>query len=194
MRKLKNYIKPLIFGIIILTITGNSCQNGYEMCTWEMETTDMNVYLGKMENPTSYDLTTHIDKLDYCKYNLLRISFKFDSKYLSHEFCSTPRDSLVGRIEDILLICNNDYNELYKTGDTLNSIIDIIYRKTNGMMTKSRLSLESYLSIKPICTFHAYLFLNHPPDTTSIQSFKLFYKETDGTTFTDTTETIYITP
>lgn len=179
-----------------MMILVNSCEKpkGDEECIWEKETTDMTVHLGKMETIDSYELSTYIEDYDTCKYNLLCIKLFFESKYLPYEVCSSPSDSLVGNIKDISLICINDYNDLYKIGDTINPIIKMVYQTANGMMIENRILLESYLSTKPICVFHAYLFLNEPPDTISKQSFNIIYKETDGTVYTDATQIIYIRP
>lgn len=191
-------MKKIIFGIITITILTYSCNKpkGDGECIWKYETTGMNLGICKMQSPTNYSLSdcSGLDSLDSCNYDVLLIGLGFDTKLLPHEVCSSTIDSIIGSIEDIIVICNNDYNNNFKENDTLNAIIDVIYNKRNGMPTKDLLSLENYLSTIPICASSIYMFLNQPPDSIALQSFKIIYKEIDGTTYTKTTKSIYITP
>ena len=191
-------MKKVIFGIIILTVLGNSCKKpkGNKECTWELETTNMHNGVCKMLSPTDYKQykCNNLDSLDTCNYDLLLIDVYFDVKYLPHDMCSTPIDSIIGTIEDITVICNNDYNQNIKKNDTINSILNVVYQEYNKGFIETPISLVSYVNNKPICTGYINLLINQPPDSVTIQSFKVVYKETDGTVFTGTTKSVYIKP
>jgi hypothetical protein len=191
---MKTKINLLIILISVVIILTNSCRRPYECCIWEKETTSMNVNVGKMNSEISYQNTTSLDSLDTCKYNLFRINMSFNTKYLPYETCSCPEDSIVGKIESILIICNNDYNSSFKSGDTINSMISCIYQKENGIYLEEPILINDYLQSYPNCNLRINLFLNQPTDTTCLQSFTIYYKETDGTIFSATTKPIYVTP
>ena len=97
-------------------------------------------------------------------------------------------------IEDIIIICKNDYNISYKKNDTINNILNVIYTKPNGVNTTVPMLLNNYLRGNPICSNGISLFLTQTPDSTSLQSFKIIYKETDGTIYTDSTQVVYLEP
>jgi transposase-like protein len=142
----------------------------------------------------TYEACSGMDSLDTCKYNYLKIGLRFESIYISQNICSSPKDSIIGKIEDIIIICENDYNNYFKINDTINDILNVIFTKTTGMPITSPLPLNDYLHTEPLCSNRIYLFLTQPPSATSIQSFKIIYKETEGTIFSATTKPIYITP
>ena len=123
-------IKQIILGIIVLTMLGNSCTKPIEECTWTKEITNMNIGICKMETQASYEDTygscIALDSMDSCVYNLLKIGMSFESTYLTQSHCSSPKDSIVGKIEDIIIICKNDYNISYKKNDTINNILNVI--------------------------------------------------------------------
>ncbi len=192
-------MKQLLF-IVLTVILINSCEKpkGDEECTWTKEIVNMNTGICKMKTQTSYENTygscIALDSLDSCVYNLLEIGMSFETIYLTQSHCSSPKDSIVGKIEDIIVICKNDYNTSYKKDDTLNSILKVIYTNPNGVNTTVPVLLNDYLQGNPICSNGISLFLTQSPDSTSLQSFKIIYKETDGTIYTDSTNIIYLEP
>jgi len=189
-------MKKLIFGIIALTVLVNSCRKpkGNEECTWKLKTTGM--VCGTCKMPSSNDYKQYkcnnLDSLDTCSYNLFLLTTYFNGEYLSHEMCSTPKDSIVGKISNITLICNYDYNQNFKKDDTINSILKVVYQQYNGGITDTPIMLDNYLVSNPICTGYINFLLTQPPDSTSIQSFKIIYKEDDGTQYQAETKPIYI--
>ena len=195
---MKTKINLLIILISVLIILTNSCRKPSDECTWTRTLTNMHTGLCKMQTTTSYEDTyeacSGMDSLDTCKYNYLKIGLRFESIYISQNICSSPKDSIIGKIEDIIIICENDYNNYFKINDTINDILNVIFTKTTGMPITSPLPLNDYLHTEPLCSNRIYLFLTQPPSATSIQSFKIIYKETEGTIFSATTKPIYVTP
>ena len=182
--------------IFILIALSPSCKKpkGEQQCIWEKETTDMHLGIGKMKFTTSYDNCNSLDSLDTCNYSLFQAGMLFDTKYLPYKVCSTPSDSLIGTIDKIYIICKNKYKNKYKINDTINDIVSLIYIKQNGMYSSIPISLNSYIQTKPVCTRGIKLFLNQPPDTTSLQMFNIIYKESNGAIYTSITKPIYINP
>lgn len=194
--KTKNII--LLIFVSALIVFTNSCRKPSDGCTWQRTLTNMHTGLCRMQTPTSYEETygacIGIDSLDTCKYDYLKIRLTFESAYVSQNTCSSPQDSIIGKIEDIIVICENDYNDNYKINDTINDILNVIYTNSKGMPIASPLPLNDYLQTNPICSDGIDLFLSQPPNITSTQSFKIYYKETDGKMFSATTVPIYIMP
>ena len=62
------------------------------------------------------------------------------------------------------------------------------------MNITSPIPLNNYLQSAPICSNNISLFIYQPPDTVSIQSFQIIYKETDGTTISFISKLIFIKP
>jgi len=193
-------MKNIIFGIIILIVVGNSCKKpkGDEECTWEREIINMHIGVCKMQTTTSYEdvygTCIGLDSIDSCRYDFIKIGISFDFTYLSQNNCSSPKDSIVGKIDEIIVVCENNYNSSYLSDDTINDILNVIYTKPNGMIITTPVSLLDYLQNDPICSNGIKLFLTQPPGALSLQSFKIIYKETDGTIFSITTKPIYVIP
>lgn len=195
---MKIKMNHLMILMSVLVIYTNSCRKPSDECTWTRTLTNMHTGLCKMQSPTSYEDTygacTGIDSFDTCKYDHLKIGLTFESVYISQNHCSSPKDSIIGKIENIVIICENDYNNYYKSNDTINDILNVIYTKTTGMFITSPVPLNDYLQTEPICSIRINLFFSQPPSIASIQYFKIIYKETDGTIFSATTKPIYVTP
>ena len=194
---MKKLIITLLVSAVIFEV---SCRRpmGLESCTWTKEISGMGTEICKMKTQTSYENDYNscsiLDSLDTCQYNLLEIKILFETKYLQTDFCSSPHDSMVGNIKNITVLSAFNYNTTHKKNDTLNDILSVVYSHPNFENTTTPIPLNEYIQNKPHCTNVIHLSLTQPPDTTSLQSFVIIYKETDGTTFTDTTKAIYVTP
>ena len=190
--KTKNII--LLIFVAVLIVFANSCKKNYESCIWENETTGMNLYLREKVDSSSYEMKDGtIDSYSTIKYNMLVIVLNFDLKLISEYTCSYPTDSVIGNIEYITVVSNHYLNN-DTISDTINNIINVIYTNSKGMPIASPLPLNNYLQTKPICSGGINLFLSQPPSVTSIQSFKIIYKETNGKMFSAATVPIYIMP
>ncbi|MBP8689700.1 hypothetical protein KBH77_05110 [Patescibacteria group bacterium] len=137
---------------------------------------------------------SNLNIYDSCSYDSLIIKLHFNTEYLSHEFCSGHKDSILGRIKKINIYTINRYNDNFTENSLLNSIFDIFFKKATYMMTQDPIALDYYLNNEPICTKDIELFLNTPPDSTSLQQFIIEYEEDNGTKYQDTTIPIYIKP
>lgn len=200
MKKYSLYLKIALF--ITLSVVFVACPEPiYYECTWEARTTNMSLNVCKSE---LYDTPIYeceeLQEYDSCSYDSLRINMFFDAEILpDQETCSSPHDSLIGFIEELLIICIKDYNNEYKSYDTINFIINVAYTKPIGLhgkyeMIESPISLQAYLTDNPLCTPSIYMFLNIPPDTTRLHQFIIVYEEDDGTKYQDTTVPVYIKP
>ncbi len=190
-------MKKIILTTLVLAFLASSCSKpkGNESCVWETQTTGMICGICKMSQPNEYKQykCNNLDSLDTCKYNLFMLSTYFNLKHLPHEVCSNPTDSIVGTIEKIFIVCNNNYNQNFKEGDTLNPIIKVVYQKYLSGFTETPIMLNDYLNSNPICTGYINFLLDQPPDTTSIQSFKIIYQESTGSKYECETVPVYIT-
>lgn len=188
--KTKMYL--LIIAFLILTIFTSSCKKHYESCIWEMETIAMNVYIKEKTDSSSYEMIDGtIDSFETLKYNKIAIMLNFNLKLVSEYTCSAPIDSVIGRI-DYLTVTANYYCNNDTILDTINDLIKVRIKYINGEEIIENLNNISLLH--PRCNTNLYLYLNTPTDTTCLQSFTIFYKETDGTIFTTTTNPVYIIP
>lgn len=175
--------------MIILT---NSCRRHYDSCTWENETTAMNVYLGEKVDSSSYEIKYGtIDSFITIKYNMIAIILNFNLKLISDFTCSAPTDSVVGNIDYLTVVANYYYNN-DTILDTISDIIKVRIKYLNN--EEVLLNLDNISILQPRCNANIYLFLNSPTDTSCLQSFTIYYKDTDGTVFTATTNPIYVTP
>ncbi|MDI3546215.1 MAG: hypothetical protein PWP68_1632 [Rikenellaceae bacterium] len=152
----------------------------------------MNVYLGEKVDSSSYEIKYGtIDSFITIKYNMIAIILNFNLKLISDFTCSAPTDSVVGNIDYLTVVANYYYNN-----DTiLDTISDIIKVRIKYLNNEEVLfNLDNISILQPRYNANIYLFLNSPTDTTCLQSFTIYYKETDGTIFSATTKPIYITP
>jgi len=199
MKKYNLYLKIALF--IFISVILVACPNKPDECTWKTRTTKMFLDICK---PYTYNIPHYeceeLQNYDSCRYDSLRINISFESEVLpNQEVCSSPHDSLIGFIDNLVVICKNDYNSEYQSHNTINSIIDIIYLIPLGShgkyeMTETPISLQSFLANNPTCTGGIYMFLNTPPDTTHLQQFIIIYEEDNGKKYQDTTKPIYIKP
>lgn len=177
--KTKN--KILMTFIFLLIIFTNSCKKpkGDEYCTWSSETTALSCNLNYAIN-------------DSCKYDSLQMTLRFDTKYIGEwPPCGTYIDSVIGNIEYLNITAN------YYTGNdtVIDTINDIIKFKINYYNGETISNNQSYINLfHPRCHSYIYLFLSSPTDMTCLQSFTISYKESDGTTYSATTNPIYVTP
>lgn len=177
---------------VVLIIFTNSCKKHYESCTLEKETTTMNVYLREKVDTSSFEMIDGIiDSYDTLKYNKVAIMLNFNLNLVSNYTCSTPTDSVIGNI-DYLTVTANYYCNNDTILDTINDIIKIRIIYLNGEEILSNLDDISILN--PKCNANVYMYFNSPTGTSCLQSFTIFYKETDGTIYTATTNTVYIIP
>jgi hypothetical protein len=144
------------------------------------------------EAPNEYKTHNLLKDKDTCNYNLLSIVLTFKPEILPHETCSTPHDSLVGYITDINIIVNDDYNEEYKAGDTINTIINIVYNSQNAWPTDTPITLNDYIISNPNCSFAIYAMLTSPPEISSEVSFSVIYREESGSEYTGITNNVII--
>jgi hypothetical protein len=178
---MKTKMNLLMILISVLIIFTNSCKKpkGDKYCTWSSETTALSSYI-------NYDIN------DTCKYDSLQITLKFDTKYIGEwPPCGTYNDSVVGNIEYLNVIAN-----FFVGNDTVvDTINDIIKFKINYYNGETIANNQSFMNLShPRCHSYIYLFLIAPTDTTCLQSFTIYYKETDGTVYSATTKPIYVTP
>jgi hypothetical protein len=179
--KMKTKMNLLMVLISFLIVFTNSCKKpkGDKYCTWSSKTTALSCILNCAIN-------------DSCKYDSLKMTLRFDTKYMGEwPPCGTYDDSVVGNIESLNIIAN------YYTGngtsrDTINDIIKFKINYYNGETISNNLS---YINLfHPRCHSYICLFLSSTTDTTCLQSFTISYKESDGTIYTTTTNPIYVTP
>jgi hypothetical protein len=197
MKKYSLYLKIALF--ITLSVVFVACPEPiYEECTWERKTTGMIGFVAKGDKSIITDDYSHnfiyLNINDTCSYDSLIINLHFNTEYISQKTCSSPQDSIVGKIRKLNIFCINKYNDNFIENSLLNSFIDVFYEKENGMMSQEPIFLDSYLAIDPICNASIELFLNLPPDTTRLQQFIIEYEEDDGTKYQDTTQSIYVKP
>ncbi len=186
--------KLIIFGIIALTVLVNSCKKpkGDEECTREVQTTDMNLYLKPRIDTIGLELDYGvIEEYSEVKYNKFAISLNFGVKKVSDNVCSTPTDSVIGRIDNINVIVNYLSNNDTIT-DTINSLV-----KYNIPYINNSSEFDDLSNIKvnnPLCSGGINLYFNTVTDTNFLQFFTIEYYEIDGTFFTGTTKPIYLRP
>ena len=188
--KTKNII--LLIFVAVLIVFANSCKKNYESCIWENETTHMNLYLREKIDSSSYEMKDGtIDSYSTIKYNMIIIVLNFDLKLISDFTCSNPTDSVIGNIEYITVVSNHYLNN-DTISDTINNIINARIRYLNN--EEIIVNLNDLSLLHPRCNANIYLYLNSPIDSTCLQSFTIYYKETNGKMFSETTVPIYITP
>ncbi len=197
MKKYNLYLKTTLF--IFISVILVACPHKPDECTWLRKTTDMIVGVceGNISNITddySHSCCSNLNIYDTCIYDSLIIKLHFNWEYISREVCSSPHDSVIGRIKKINIYTINRYNDDFTENSLLNPIFDIFYEKGIGMMSKEPIAFDYYLNNDPICNTDMELFLNIPPDTTSLQQFIIEYEEDNGTHYQDTTIPIYIKP
>jgi len=182
----------LMILISILIIFTNSCKKHYESCTWQKETTAMNVYLREKVDSSTYEMKDGtIDSFITIKYNMIAIMLNFNLKLISDFSCSNPTDSVVGNIDYLTVVSNYYYNN-DTILDTISDIIKVRIKYLNN--EEVLLNLDNISISQPRCNANVYLYLNSPTDTTCLQSFTIYYKETDGTIYSATTEHIFVIP
>ncbi|MBN2682615.1 MAG: hypothetical protein JXR58_08910 [Bacteroidales bacterium] len=173
-------MKTAIILLATMIFYSTSCKKPrYDYCTWPSETTSMINYINFNINDT-------------CKYDSLRISLKFNTKYLGEwPPCGTFNDSVIGKIESLTVIAHY-YDNTDTILDTINNIINFEINYYNGEDLEGSLNyLNAY---SPLCNTYIFLTLSAPTDTTCLQFFKIDYKETDGTIYSTTTNPVYVIP
>lgn len=192
--------------IIILTIIVfqllylNSCKpdgtcpgNPYE----HYKTTEMIIATSKYENSANCNEKTSglpVIENESIKYSklILTIYFKIDlvSEYYYYE-CANPE--IIDTIRNLIITSNNDYNDQYKKGDTLNNIIKLNYF-IYGSYYGSCLPLSDYLNNDSKCRFGFDFFFTEPPQESTLQKFHIYYEENNGTVYQADFTAIYLEP
>jgi hypothetical protein len=144
-------------------------------------------------NTCDYDnFGEELDENETCSYNSLIIDVYFDYE-TEDEGCFTNNVLEHDSVRSIYVVCNNDYNETYKSGDTINDIINI---KVEGTSVFFCNNINQYFIEKPeVMMYERYeLFLTEAPLTEHLNSFTIYFEQEGGTIFSDTTKAINILP
>ena len=83
-----------------------------------------------------------------------------------------------------------------KKKSSLNELIHVKYRNSNTGVNFDicPISLREYLSVVSVCGDKFYLTFSEPPDSIRLHTFSIYYQETNGTVYTDTLNSVYLTP
>lgn len=176
-----------------LMISACNKDKGSKECVWLMETSSMTASVCKMSSPTAWEDCATLTATDSLSWSQLQMGLIFDASYLQNESCSTPHDSLTGRIAGLDLIGLDDYNSTYTAGENLNSIAQVRVQLPGGFYS-TPVSLTDWLATTPICTMQIRLYLAEAPDHAAPQHFRLVYRESDGTTYTVDTPAVLLKP
>ncbi|OFX31721.1 MAG: hypothetical protein A2X08_06670 [Bacteroidetes bacterium GWA2_32_17] len=160
-----------------------SCRKTENNCLWAIETSGIDARIGGYYNHTSNSFP----------YDSLQIHLEFTTKYLPHDKCNEPYDSILGKIKEIYVITKNLYNANYNSNDTINNIIKIrYYNSITNSLTSDFTPLNNFIQNNPNSTYYIQMFLSEPPSEISSQSFIITYKEDNGKIYIDSTDTMII--
>ena len=217
----------IILSVILLLSTFSSCYWYYSAFSSDKPDTmfciitdfDANIYAtNKVIREGGYLTTweTTKDTLTYNKISLKLKAWKNDYRICRiHKSYYTPFITTTyavigpvaypsGKIENISIYSNIDYNSQYKKGEILNKIFQIHY--VNEMYGigdeydafdrwEQFYDLETYLSNNPESAFEYdfVIYDNMPPDSIKEHIFTIIYKKTDGTIIEEEFEPVIIT-
>jgi len=116
--------------------------------------------------------------------------------FINKSYADQIGPQLTGQIESIYIISNEKYNDDYLKGDTLNSIIQVVsaYGNDSAEYETGNSTLSNFTKSHPNSTHELHMELTASPDSARAHKFTIYYKEVNGNVFTDTTQTITITP
>ncbi len=180
---------------IVLLFALSSChkEKGNSECVWPRETTGMSCSVCKIPSSDAFEDCSAIASADSIPYQQFQLALHWETEYLSYESCSSPRDSIVGNIAALDIICLNNYNATFHSGDTLNTICTLRYLSQTGLYS-APLSLNNYLNMNPLCTSDIRFFLSEAPSIAGNFSFEIAYRECDGSVYSIETSAVTITP
>ena len=134
-----------------------------------------------------------LNKYDTCRYNKYLIYIGLELNIIKNHgglYGVKIADSL----KELLVISNNDYNENYKKGDTLNNIITI-YNEAGSAFNDNGFCELLPNFIKKTQNFGScILFFTEPPEIKRLHRFTIQYKAYNRKLFSDTTVSVYIKP
>lgn len=119
------------------------------------------------------------------------INISFDLNQIGGGDCTAPyKDSIVGRLDTLIVRGLYDYNSNFHAGDCFNSLFKIGEVVDNFHLPIMQ-PFNEYIAKKPPC-YRLYLETWTPPDTDITEQFVITYKLLDGQTFIDTTNEFII--
>ncbi len=119
------------------------------------------------------------------------INISFDLNQIGGSDCTEPyKDSILGRLDTLIVIGLYDYNSNFHAGDCFNSLFKI-GEVVDNLHFPIMQPFNEYIAKKPVC-YRLYLETWTPPDTNITEQFVITYKLTDGQTFVDTTNELLI--
>ncbi len=183
------HIKTILFLFIIFSLF--SCK---KKCTEGYFIYEVTGYSDTLFERYEQGIVNYLNINEEISYNKLNIYLRAKLKQIDvTEYCSVMNDSLIGYIDTIFIISDNDYNQNYSANGNLNDLFKILYPKDNGMES-DLISINDYISKKEKIKQSYYFFLQTAPDSSSLHSFTITIKTTDGKEFNITTIPIKITP
>jgi hypothetical protein len=181
----------IYFFLISVVILFNTCIT--DDCNTTARTRSPKSVFLKMRSPSAFffeDMDGGIDSSGTCVYNRVCLCINFNLEYITYSPCPAE---MLGNIENISISSNNDYNQNYKSGISLNKIIKLTTYDFKNGQTKTQEMLNDFLAKNPTSVISIYFYFTEPPDSTRLHSLTIVYKEHDGTAYNLKTYPIYIT-
>lgn len=129
------------------------------------------------------------DKFDTINFDLFRIGLNAELTPLDNFQCD-PIVKIIDSTKNIIITTNKDYNNQFKKGDTINSIVSLIYYEGNqGEQICTPIMLDDYLANKTSLKSNYTFFFTAKPNASKNINFT-FYIKSNNKTFISFTDTI----
>ena len=131
---------------------------------------------------------------------MLGITFTYEDIYANRltipkAYACSPKIPTSNEIvESIVITSNQAFDDSHLAGDTLNDIFEIVYLDFDGTEYSYPMSIDQFVSSGPTAKKFYYLSLKSSPLKAANHNFSVYYKQTNGETYQDSTATIYLTP
>ena len=183
-----------IFIIIVSILCFYTCNNNSPCYTYH-RTTHMLASADKLiKNVRCLESISSkpASKYDTISYSELCLTMLFGIEHTGgHLDCG--RDRITGLVKSIIVTSDNNYNQQYKKGDTLNNIIKMKFLDiARGGQHECLKHIQEFLDTKPICNQFTSLLFFEKPDSIRLHKFHIYYEESNGAVYQSDLLPVYI--